>query len=154
MKREIVSVPRLHPRVVEIRERLAAITQGEWEAGRPDMATVVDGVNSKWIYARKDLRSQYVAVASGQIDGPWEEVVANSQFIGHAPADVRWLLDALDDEYNIAEDRRLAWEALRELVAAIKDHDVEDIDPHVAKAEAVLAGLNVKESKAVAGDTP
>jgi hypothetical protein len=95
-----------HPRVDEIRARLAAITPGEWEAGRPDMGTVVDGVTSKWIYARKDSRSQYVAVASGRIDGPWEEVIANSQFIGHAPADIAWLLDALDDEFLVAEDRR------------------------------------------------
>lgn len=57
-------------------------TKGPWHAGRPDMATVVDGFQSKWIYAGE----QYVAVASGRIDGPWDEVMANAYLIAAAPS--------------------------------------------------------------------
>jgi hypothetical protein len=46
------------------------------------MATVVDGVKSKWVYAG----DQYVAVASGRIDGGWDEVMANARLIAAAPA--------------------------------------------------------------------
>lgn len=57
-------------------------TPGPWQAGRADMATLVDGVGSKWIY---DSRDQYVAVASGRIDGDWQEVMANAHLIASAP---------------------------------------------------------------------
>ena len=60
---------------------MAEFTKGPWKAGRADMATDVDGVPSKWIYAG----DQYVAVASGQIDGDWEEVMANARLIAAAP---------------------------------------------------------------------
>jgi hypothetical protein len=46
------------------------------------MQTSVDGYSSKWIYDGKD---QYVAVASGRIDGTWEEVMANAHLIAAAP---------------------------------------------------------------------
>lgn len=57
-------------------------TPGPWAAGRPDMATIVDGVDSKWIYDGDD---QYVAVASGRIGGEWSEVTANAHLIAAAP---------------------------------------------------------------------
>lgn len=57
-------------------------TPGPWTAGRPDMQTFVDGVPSKWIY---DDKGQYVAAASGRIDGPWEQVMANARLIAAAP---------------------------------------------------------------------
>ncbi len=56
-------------------------TPGPWKAGRSDMATDVDGVDSKWIYAG----DQYVAVASGRIEGNWDEVMANAHLIAAAP---------------------------------------------------------------------
>jgi hypothetical protein len=66
-------------------------TPGPWTAGRPDRATIVDGVDSKWIY---DARDQYVAVASGLIDGPWDEVMANARLIAAAPDMLAALLEA------------------------------------------------------------
>ena len=49
-------------------------TKGPWRAGRADMATVVDGYDSKWIYAGE----KYVAIASGQDIESWDEVMANA----------------------------------------------------------------------------
>lgn len=63
-------------------------TPGPWVAGRSDIQTLVDGYSSKWIYDGKD---QYVAVASGRIDGPWEEVMANAHLIAASPV----MLDVL-----------------------------------------------------------
>lgn len=66
-------------------------TPGPWRAGRPDAATYVDGVASKWIYA--DLK--YVAIASG-VECEWGEVMANARLIAAAPellSVVRELLD-------------------------------------------------------------
>jgi hypothetical protein len=56
-------------------------TPAPWEAGRGEWQTLVDGVGSKWIYAGE----QYVAVASGRIDGDWAEVMANARLIAAAP---------------------------------------------------------------------
>ena len=56
-------------------------TPGPWRAGRPDMATIVDGFDSKWIYAG----NKYVAVASGQDVENWEEVMSNAHLIAAAP---------------------------------------------------------------------
>jgi len=56
-------------------------TKGEWVAGRPDMGTEVDGYLSKWIYAG----DQYCAVASGRIEGDWEEVMANAYLVAQSP---------------------------------------------------------------------
>lgn len=55
-------------------------TPGPWQAGRSDMATIVDGYESKWIYAG----DTYVAVASGVMLG-WGEVIANANLIAAAP---------------------------------------------------------------------
>jgi hypothetical protein len=55
-------------------------TPGPWKAGRPDMATIVDGVGSKWIYSG----DQYVAIASGHVDGPWKQVMNNATFIAES----------------------------------------------------------------------
>lgn len=56
-------------------------TAGPWVAGRSDMATIVDGFDSKWVYSGE----QYVAVASGRIEGSWDEVMANAHLIAAAP---------------------------------------------------------------------
>lgn len=56
-------------------------TPGPWKAGRSDMATIVDGVDSKWVYAG----GQYVAAASGYIAGDWSEVIANAYLIAASP---------------------------------------------------------------------
>lgn len=60
---------------------MAEHTPGPWNPGRSDMGTVVDNHLSKWIYAG----DQYVAVASGRIAGPWDEVMANARLIAAAP---------------------------------------------------------------------
>lgn len=72
-------------------------TPGPWEFGRSDMATLVDGVQSKWIYAGE----QYVAVASGHIDGDWKQVIANARLIASAPDLLKALVMIRDwDDYN------------------------------------------------------
>lgn len=55
-------------------------TPGPWHAGREDMATIVDGYDSKWIYAG----NTYIAVSSGMQVG-WDEVMANARLIAAAP---------------------------------------------------------------------
>lgn len=69
-------------------------TPGPWEAGRPDMSTIVDGVPSKWIYAG----DTYVAAASGMASDDWGVVMANARLIAAAPN----LLDALEEIVNNA----------------------------------------------------
>ena len=79
-------------------------TPGPWKAGRSDMATIVDGVASKWIYAG----DQYVAVASGRIDGDWDQVIANSQLIAAAP-DLLEALQIMEVAFTpLAKDSTLA----------------------------------------------
>lgn len=70
-------------------------TPGPWRAGRYDMATIVDGYDSKWIYSdapaaavtddRREPRPRYVAVASGSEVEDWDEVMANAYLIAAAP---------------------------------------------------------------------
>ena len=59
----------------------AKFTEGEWVAGRHDMATYVDGYPSKWIYAG----DKYCAIASGSDIRDWEEVMSNAHLIAAAP---------------------------------------------------------------------
>jgi len=63
-----------------------AATEGHtpepWRAGRADMATIVDGYDSKWIYAG----NKYVAIASSQDIKCWKTVMANAYLIEGAPA--------------------------------------------------------------------
>ena len=56
------------------------------------MATLVDGVDSKWIYAGH----RYIAIASGMDTPDWHEVMANADFIAHSRADLDQTLDALE----------------------------------------------------------
>ncbi|NIH74463.1 hypothetical protein FHV99_001670 [Ochrobactrum sp. P20RRXII] len=56
-------------------------TPGPWEAGRADVASIVDGVDSKWIYGG----GEYCAIASGRVTGSWETVMANAHLIAAAP---------------------------------------------------------------------
>ena len=70
-------------------------TPGPWKAGRPDMATYVDGWPSKWIYGGID-QSKYVAVASGKDIPDWKEVMANAHLIAAAPE----MLDELEKQRN------------------------------------------------------
>lgn len=51
------------------------------------MATIVDGYESKWVYAG----DKYVAIASGHDINNWDEIVANARLIAAAPD----LLEAL-----------------------------------------------------------
>lgn len=90
-----------------------AHTPGPWTAGRPDMGTVVDGIVSKWIYAGE----QYVAIASGRIDGDWDEVIANARLIAAAPALLEALKEALVAQPDLDAVRR--WE--RKARAAIAE---------------------------------
>ena len=95
--------------LAEEAERMAnAATPGPWRAGRPDMATIVDGVESKWIY---DALGEYMAVASGWGERPWHEVIANAEFIARARELVPALAAALRAAHE--ENARLR-EALEE----------------------------------------
>lgn len=61
-------------------------TPGPWQAGRPDMRTIVDGVPSKWIYGPEvEGGDGYLAVASGRASSDWDEVMANARLIAAAP---------------------------------------------------------------------
>lgn len=71
-----------------IRERCEAATLGPWRAGRPDMATYVDGSPSKWVYAG----DKYIAISSGYQIEPWEQVIDNAEFIAQARTDIPALL--------------------------------------------------------------
>ena len=79
-----------------------AATPGPWKAGRPDIATILDGVDSKWIYAGE----QYCAVASGRIDGEWAEVMANAQLIAASRTALPALAKALREALPILEKHR------------------------------------------------
>jgi hypothetical protein len=94
-------------------------TAGNWHAGRDDMATVVDGFDSKWVYCGE----KYVAVASGQDVADWDEVMTNAYLIaiGHnlcpglAAGALRrlraaWRDGALDEVRRIAADCGVATE--------------------------------------------
>lgn len=76
----------------------AKFTKGPWSAGRPDMATIVDGVRSKWIYAGND--SQYCAIASGLECDDWGVVMANAHLIAAAP-EMYDYLDGLHQSINL-----------------------------------------------------
>ena len=67
----------------------AKFTKGEWVAGRADMATIVDGYKSKWVYAG----DKYCAVASGSDIDDWGEVMANAHLIAAAPEMYELLTD-------------------------------------------------------------
>ena len=93
--------------LAEEAERMAnAATPGPWRAGRPDMATIVDGVESKWIY---DALGEYMAVASGWGERPWHEVIANAEFIARARELVPALAAALRAAHE--ENKRLVTQA-------------------------------------------
>jgi hypothetical protein len=62
------------------------------------MATIVDGYESKWIYSADD---QYCAVASGEIKGDWDEVMANAHLIAAAPEmfeELKLIVDTYDKQ--------------------------------------------------------
>lgn len=77
-----------------IEARCNAATPGPWVAGRGDVATIVDGYESKWIYAK----DRYLAIVSGYEIPNWEEVMANARFIAASSTDIPRL---------VAEVRRL-----------------------------------------------
>jgi hypothetical protein len=85
-------------------------TPGPWQAGRADMATIVDGVGSKWIYAG----DKYCAVASGRVSDDWSEVMANAALIAAAP-DMAALIAAQAAEIEML--RGLMWYAWHEFNA-------------------------------------
>ncbi len=72
---------------------LDGATPGPWKAGRDDMATLVEGYESKWIYAghAEPDYHRYIALASGMEIEDWSQVMANAHLIAAAPA----LRDAL-----------------------------------------------------------
>lgn len=63
-------------------------TPAPWEAGRPDMATIVEGFESKYIYSGNNV----VAISYGMSIPKWDEVMANARLIAAAPE----LLEALE----------------------------------------------------------
>ena len=103
-------------KIAELRALCEKATPGPWVAGRPDMATIVDGIDSKWIYAPND---QYCAVASGRIDGEWDEVMANAQLIAAART-------ALPDLLSDLEEARRERDALQKQLEAAYGDDYKD----------------------------
>lgn len=91
-------------RLDEIRERNQKRTQGAWEAGRPDMATIVDGYRSKWIYSD----DKYIAVSSGYDIDDWIQVMDNAYFIAHAPEDITYLLAEVERKDKRIQELELA----------------------------------------------
>jgi hypothetical protein len=85
------------------------------------MGTLVDGVSSKWIYAG----DQYVAVASGRIDGDWDEVMANARLIAASPR----LLEALEEAHEI----------LHQCTAVLTASDTAKVAAVMARARAAIA---------------
>lgn len=67
-------------------------TPGPWVAGRPDMATMIEGRNGKYIYAGE----RYIAAAGFDVRD-WDETVANARLIAAAPE----LLEALEEMYRV-----------------------------------------------------
>ena len=73
-------------------------TPGPWDAGRPDMATIVDGYEAKWIYSAD---GEYIAVSTSYTGKKkrrsWGKVVANAHLAAAAPEllDVASYLDAI-----------------------------------------------------------
>lgn len=117
----------LKAEIARVRALCDAATPGPWKAGRPDMATIVDGVNSKWVYAGE----QYCAVASGRIDGPWDEVMANAAFIAASRTLVPRLLAALE----------LAIEKVNEANSELEFHEIGIAHWRKKADAAILAAL-------------
>lgn len=102
----------------------AKFTKGPWQAGRADMASIVDGVDSKWIYAK----DEYVAIASGRVTGTWDTVMVNSHLIAAAPelyeawevlfASYKSLADSGDAGFWKIEDQPEGKQALAALAKA------------------------------------
>lgn len=101
---------------------LGKATPRPWVAGRPDMATLVDGVESKWIYAG----DQYLAVASGRINGPWEEVIANSQILAAAPVLVERVIELEAEVQRLKEWQGKAVPYLQNEKTRIQFTDFDD----------------------------
>ena len=92
---------------------------GPWEAGRPDMATIVDGVSSKWIYSG----NTYVAVASGRASEDWDVIMNNARLIAAAPDLARLVLE------KDAEIARLRF-GLNGIANLIKTNIIENDGPN------------------------
>lgn len=133
-------------RLDAIRARCDAATPGPWNAGRGDMATIVDGYESKWIYAGEN--NKYLAVASGYEVNDWNEVMDNARFIAHSRADVPDLLAEvarLTAALNLLESDRDAERKIR------LDAEAE-ADAWRRRAEAAKKALEALMESAYNGD--
>ncbi len=102
-----------------------------WATGRSDMATIVDGYESKWIY---DARNRMIAVSSGMELFKWEEVMSNARLIAAAP-ELLEALNAVLDNYKALVDSGDAG-----------NWDFEEM-PCVKSARAALAKANPEGAK-------
>lgn len=68
---------------------MSAATKGPYSPGRFDMATIVDGVRSKYIYGADRVS---VAIATGE-DVDWGQVISNASWIAEACNAVPALLE-------------------------------------------------------------
>ena len=62
----------------------ASHTAGPWKAGRADMATLVDNVDSKYIYGPGEKPTP-VAIAHGRASDDWAVIMANARLIAASP---------------------------------------------------------------------
>ncbi len=118
------------PQTESKQDEFAGHTPGPWQEGRSDMATVVDGTKSKWVYSQD---GQYVAVASGHVDGEWECVMANARLIAAAPRLLRERDEARADNAKLRN-------GCNEVVDAWRSGNPNELRAAVASLIALLQG--------------
>ncbi len=127
----------------QVRALLSTSTPGPWKAGRPDMATIVDGVDSKWIYAGSTgPMRQYCAIASGPIDGDWDEVMGNAHLIAAAPDLAADLLEARERVQALEQAMGSGADALEYALSYMGDVHQEDERAALNTMRALALGTN------------
>ena len=78
-------------------------TPGPWQEGRPDMASIVEGYESKFVRSMAPSHKLTdVAIAWGREVSDWDTIMANARLIASAP-DLFEALGALEKAENWTE---------------------------------------------------